>query len=330
MGAKIIAYVASTLPIALLDKKLADWNVSEVILQGKTHLGSYVYLQKRHPTLKVTVLSASPVLSCIHLMAVLLLIKFSRVRLVFFHECCCPIFDLLVKIIKPNGDFYPQVTLNSFLPVDPAEVTLTKLQKVIRIIGLEACFQYYRGELDNNEGFFFIQAVRSYPITIIRHDIGESQDILAAIMMKCKPCVNKAKILLLCGRDIVDDLELKRIYSAVINEATALGFECFVKDHPAEQARLNFFHEKAHVIDPVIPFELLDDEFFLVIGVASTGLLHFSKRAISIINFFSFVDEATRIRRLAHLTTMQGGSDIQCPRNFSELQKILIRLSARD
>lgn len=325
MTANTTAYVASTLPVAVLDKKIAEWGVSEVVLQGKTHLASYVYLQQRHPAVILKVLPASFVLGVVCLMGLLLWVKLSRRRLVFFHECCCPVFDVLVKVIKPAGDYYPQVTLTSFLRVKSADVAATKLQKVIRAFGLEGSFQYYRGDLDNNEGYFFVQAAKAYPASITTHEVAESRAILAAARIGGAPHGGEKKILLLCGRDVADDLELKRIYSQVIEQATSLGFTCYLKDHPAQHARLNLLHENACMIDPAMPLELVEDDFTLAIGVASTGLLHFSTRAISIIKLLPLGEEGASIRRIAHLVSMPGGEAVQFPEDLHELRGIFIK-----
>jgi hypothetical protein len=324
MTANTIAYVASTLPVAVLDKKIAEWGVTEVVLQGNAHLASYVYLQQRHPALILKVLPASFVLGVIHLMGVLLWTRLSRRRLVFFHECCCPVFDVLVKVIKPAGDYYPQVTLTSFLQVESADVAATKLQKVIRALGLEDWFHYYRGDLDNNEGYFFVQAAKAYPASIKTHEVTESRDILA-VRVGGPPLSREKKILLLCGRDVADDLELKRIYSQVIEQATSLGFICYMKDHPAQHARLNLLHENTCVIDPAMPLELLEDDFALAIGVASTGLVHFGNRAISIIKLLPVGEKGASIRRIAHLVSMPGGEAVQFPEDLHELRGIFIK-----
>lgn len=323
MTANTTAYVASTLPVAVLDKKIAEWGVAKIVLQGKTHLASYDYLQQRHPTVKLKVLPVSLVLGVIYLVGFLLWIKLSRNRLVFFHECCNPIFDVLVKVIKPAGDYYPQVTLTSFLRVESADVRVTRLQRVIRVLGLEGWFQYYRGDLDNNEGHFYVQAVKAYPASITTHEVSESSSILAATRIGRPLDIGEKKVLLLCGRDVADDLELKRLYSQVIELATSLGLTCYLKDHPATHARLNLEHKSVCTIDPAMPLELIEDDFMLAIGVASTGLLHFSTRAVSIIKLLSHGEDDASVRRIAHLASMPGGDAVQFPEDLQVLRGIL-------
>lgn len=321
MNVQTIAYVASTLPIAVLDKKIAEWGVTQIVLQGNTHLASYVYLQQRHPSLVLKVLSASLAISAIQLLGTLSLLKATGRRLIFFHECCCPVFDVLVTLFRPNGDYYPQVTLDSFLPIEPHEVVLSKQQKVFRVIGLENWFRYYRGDMDSNAGYFYVQSLKTYPPSITKHAIGESSAVLLGARVKAAG--RERKILLLCGRDIADVSELKKIYSQVIEQATSLGFLCYLKDHPAQNARLNLVHKNASSIDPAQPAELIVDDFTFVMGVASTGLLHFGSRAVSIIKLLPTGDDGASARRIAHLRSLAGGEEVQFPVDLEAFTHIL-------
>ena len=317
-----IAYVASTLPIALLDKKIAEWGVKKIILQGETHRASYVYLQQRHPAVRLKVLPISIPLGGIQLLIILLWIKLSRRRLIFFHECCCPVFDVLVTLVKPKGDYYPQVTLNSFVRVSSTEVEATKQQRIFRTFGLDTWFQYYRGDSDNNAGYFYVQVANTYPASIDKHEVAESSDTLSAARLERGRHAGGRKILLLLGQDVADTLELKKTYSRVIELATAQGFLCYIKDHPARTARLNLMHESVSTIDPQMPVELLEDDFSLIIGMASTGLLHFGARAVSIINLMSASEPSVSARRKAHLLSLKGSAVVSFPTSFEELLEI--------
>jgi hypothetical protein len=327
MAAGTTAFVASTLPIALLDIKIAEWGITEVILLGETHLASYRYLQQRHPAVVLRVLPSYFLLGTLYLMVFILKIKISRTRLVFFHECCCPVFDILTNFIRPTGDYYPQVSMNSFVLAKPEDVPKTKLQKIIRVLGFEGWFCYYRGDLDNNEGYFFVQTAKVYPAGIAIHTISESRTILRENFREPTLRDRKKKILILCGREVVDDLQLKKIYSQVIELAASEGFACYLKDHPAKHAQLNLIHKEAFKINPAIPLEFMEDDYVYIIGVASTALLHFNTRAISIIKLFPAGKEDEHKRRVLHLLDLPGGEEIQFPNDFFELKAILTRSS---
>jgi hypothetical protein len=324
LSSKRIAYVASTLPIGILDKKLNTWGINEIILQGAAHKASYEYLKTRHPFLKLRVLPRSFTLNFLVLTWILIKLKFDKGSVYFFHECCCPVFDILIKTIQPEGWHYPQVTMAGFKKVRPDEVSPTKLHRLICFLRLKDWFDFYRGDHENNEGYFFVPSIKSYPSSIIRNTLEESRQFLIESISQNKNFSHQKKIVILCGRDIVDDVELARVFSNIIDLARSLDYSCFTKDHPSAVARLNFFNEHAEVIDPSIPFELIEDDFTLVIGVASTALLRFSSRAISILKFFPLANKSARIRRVAHLANLPRGDLVRFPENLEELSEIFL------
>jgi len=325
ISGKRIAYVASTLPIGILDKKLSTWGINEIILQGAAHKASYEYLKNRHPLLHLRVLPRSFILNILVLTWILVKLKFVNGRVYFFHECCCPIFDILVKIIQPNGAHYPQVTMAGFKKVSSEEVFPTKLHRLICFLRLKDWFDFYRGENENNEGYFFVHSIKSYPISITRNTVEESRQFLIESISQNKNFSHLKKIIILCGRDIVDDIELTQVFSNIIDLARSFGYTCFLKDHPSAVGRLNFFNEHSEVIDPSIPFELIEDDFTLVIGVASTALLHFSSRAISILKLFPLANKSACARRIAHLVNLPGGDLVRFPRSLEELSEIFLK-----
>ena len=329
MSRKAVAYVASTLPVAILDRKIAAWGISEILLQSRDHLPGYVYLQRRHPNLKLVALPESKSLNALHLFFKLLKYRLSGKRLFFFHECSCPVFDIYVKIIKPKGEYYPQVTLSSFLLVKRQDIPKSKKEWVLLFSGMSGWFDYYRGDMDNNEGNFFVKALKKYPSSIASHNISESRASIENQLQKNFPMAIPRKILILCGRDVVNDDHLREIYRKIIYFSNSLGLSCYVKDHPSKMARLNLSYEGCHMIDNAMPVELIENDFMAVIGVASTGLLNFSERAISIINILPFESDDVRSRRCAHLSSMDGSEKVQTPTNMSALESILTEMEKR-
>jgi hypothetical protein len=72
-----------------------------------------------------------------------------------------------------------------------------------------------------------------------------------------------------------------------------------------------------------MPLELLEDDFTLALGVASTGLVHFGNRAISIIKLLPAGEEGASSRRIAHLVSILGGAVVRFPEDLAELGVIL-------
>ena len=74
----------------------------------------------------------------------------------------------------------------------------------------------------------------------------------------------KRKILILSGKDwIADEIQIKA-FLKIIEIALKYNFQCFIKDHPSIQGRLNLSHIKVQSIDPAIPVELIENDFAFV------------------------------------------------------------------
>jgi len=111
---KAIAYVASTLPIGLLHRHMEDFRI-ETIIMHENQLESYKYLVRLHPSVSIKILpKRHGIFYAIYLALILIKTKLFGHEIYFFHECCSPLFDLFLMVIKPCGHFYPQVTLRSF------------------------------------------------------------------------------------------------------------------------------------------------------------------------------------------------------------------------
>lgn len=326
------AYVASTLPIAFLDECVEPLSINTFVLDRRTLLDSYNYLQQRHPSVYMKVLPDLLIFKAMSLLILLLRIRFSSEKIIFFHECCCPVFDLLVKLIRPHGDFYPQVTLQSFLPIPESSVPkteMTLMYKALRILRLQDYFNYYQGDADNSAGYFIVMSIKHYPSTIQEHEIGEVQTWLKRESSITKIPNMENRVLLLCGRDVHSDQAVDSIYRSVVDLATKYGYACDVKDHPSERGRLNFKDSRTAIIDPSMPVELVPDQYTLVIGMGSTGLLHFSGKAVSLLCLRSEVNSEVNNgaidRRVIHLTSLSGENSIEFPKSVNELEGIFIK-----
>ncbi len=301
---------------------MQTWGIHRIVLHGRTHQASYQYLKERHPGVKLQILPDALFPKTIQSLILLLRIKLSGQTLFFFHECCCPIFDLLVKLIKPNGHHYPQVTLQSFESIPESSMPATRMHKALRMLQLHRFFNYYRGEADNGDGYFFVQSLKEYPENIQAHCIDSSRKLLKCKQPSFEDLDATNRVLLLCGRDIHSDHTVDALYRSVVDLAIKHGYECDIKDHPAEFARLNFKDDRGSVIDPAIPLELIPDKYALVVGMGSTGLLHFSEKGVSMLHIPSGASASSIARRVAHLCSLPGGQSIKFPGCLEELDAI--------
>ena len=92
------------------------------------------------------------------------------------------------------------------------------------------------------------------------------------------------------------------------------GFEIDIKDHPNKAVRLNEDNLiTGSVLNPYMPVEMIKDDYRVVIGCASTGLLKFRNRSYSIIEMLDMSDEEKKLRKI-HLLSLKNGKLI----NFLE------------
>jgi hypothetical protein len=317
-----IAYVASTLPIKIIDQQIKEWNIKIIILQGKSLFSSYIFLKNKHPDIIIRYMPKKISVAFLYLLLSLAYYKLINKKIFFFHECCWPFFDLLIKILKNKAECYPQVELNSFLKIKSDEIYSSKLQIFLKIFRIENWFDYYRAELDGGTGFFYVPRMREYPLSIVRHQVNESYEILKSSKMK-NGLIEK-KILFICGREIIEDDKVISVYKKIIEKAKEFGFQCYLKDHPNLKSRLNLRINDVNEIDPNKPVEFVEDIFAMVIGVASTGLLNFENKAISIIKLLHDNNKVEEInRRLTHLTSMPNGKGIKIPVDIEEMIQIM-------
>ena len=313
------AFIASTLPISTLNQNIKNWGIKKIIVQNQFNEASYKYLQHRHPNLVLIILSDRFLLRFLHIFWILLCCKVYQRRIIFFHECCCPAFDILVKLLHPKGDYYPQVTLDSFDLLEPTERVESKLWVVFKYFGISRWFNVYKGDADGGIGKFILFSCLNYPKSIHKHKILRSNNF---IELQPDSSYESRRVLFLCGKDVVSELELSHLIIRVIDVFVSEGWECYTKDHPAPSSRLNLIHSSATTIDPAMPIELIPLNFSVVVAIASTGLINSSKRAVSIIKLLPNIDQFARDRRIKHLKALPDGKKIFFCTHFSDLIKI--------
>jgi hypothetical protein len=318
-----VAYVASTLPVAVLDAMIPIWKVNKIWVASNALGKSYLHLRSKHPDVCISQQLPGYVgvfqLAWIHLYS-----RLTRSNIFFFHECSCPIFDVLASIIKPYGHHYPQVHMGGFKKIPAREVALAQafgryILKLTRVFRLLDKFDFYQGCGDNGATFNVV-SIREYPSSIKRHSVLESGSITLARLSLIS--TNNGNIVFLAGRDAVQDGDLKNIYMKLITMATKIGYKCYIKDHPNPSGRLNITHSDATVIDPYVPIELIVDRFAVAIGVASTGLVYFRTRAVSFLEITGMpADEV--IFRKQHLLGLQGGASITFVNDLKEFPAVV-------
>lgn len=314
-----IAFVGSTLPIPILKNKLIDWNINKIILSDKKLYNAYNYLLESNVNFnfKILYVPSNKILSWFYLFFTILNCKINSKDVYFFHECCWLNFDILVLLFRIKSYYFPQVTLDSFI-INKNIILKSLLQKFIfKIFNLKDKFNQYKVIDDNDKGFYFILSVNIYPSFVQSHPIIDSLKYRSSNNHQSNYSNN---ILLLVGTETIANTIMQKLYMEIINDLYLLGFKLFLKNHPREDAQLFIPKSSKYIsLNPQLPVELIEDQYFAVIGCASTSLYNFNNKVYSVLNFCG-MDEFTKTLRKKHLLSLKlVNSNINFPNTKKEL-----------
>ena len=312
-----VAFAGSTLPIKVLFYNIKNWDIDEIIISHSSLLKSFYIIKKNFPDIKLSILPSNNFAQIIFITYNLLKCKILNRRIYFFHECCCLLFDLLVNIFNNNCEFHPQVTMNSFVEVSPFK--FSKSYMLISTLNNIKNFKFYKYTAGNNEGEKYIWSCINYNTNIKRYKINQ---INFNNKKNIKSKIIENKVLFIVGTEPVDNQSLILLYNKLIKIFMKKKIKVYIKDHPNEDVRLNKKNLLlGEEIPPHIPVELLDDNYKLIVGCASTALISFEDRAYSILDISKISDKEKKLRK-KHLFSMPNGKKI----NFfkSEINDALI------
>jgi hypothetical protein len=302
---RTVAFVGSLLPARFLLERGVELNVYRIVVLNRTHQRSFEYLSRHIPESRVSRLGGGQLVAAALLAGHLVAAKLMRRRVLFFHECCWPLFDLLVSAVRPRGLFVPQVTMDGFdtISVDemPPSASLIRRLTVAAFKPWLRSLIVYRAPKDSGEqGYNYLLAMRTYPRSIEvsplarRPDPGGGRPAHEPIAPGAVP-----RILLIGGTEPVPDEDLRRLYTTVAEIGRAEGYDVSFKDHPIHS--MGFEGKPCAVIDPALPMELVTERFAFSIGVASTAIFGVGDRKLSIMNLLEAMPEPVRQLRRERL-----------------------------
>lgn len=313
--------VASTLPVGFIAAQSDALKIKRVYVLSKVHALSYLSLKERNPELDVVRVPSGLLPQSLYWLFVLLRARLTGTNIIFFHECCLPILDLLLCAIRPRGYYFPQVTMSGFEEVEPAAFPRNKIYRLLKLLGVIERFRFYRSPEIGDGGSEYVVSIRQYPDSITSMGVGYSREVVA----RCYSCggAKTNKILFIAGKSFVADARQAEIFSVLGAVAHANGYVCHIKDHPNPVYRLNLCIEGAVVIDPLLPIELMDNDYHLAVGVSSSALLGFNERAISLINLLEGMSQEDRLLCVKHFEDAFPGNRINYIRSFDEFGTLL-------
>lgn len=311
------AFVASTLPIYALDKNIRLWKIKEIFLASEDLFQSYKFLVDRFPEVKIIIIPKDRLFQSFFLFWQFLKIKFSRNKSYFFHECCWVVFDLLVNLLKPRSEFYPQVKMDANPINNDYFVKGSFWKKFFIFFWMRKIFNCHK--LISNDSYCF--AIKEYPKSTKVNEISSRKSI--------KNHNIKSKKVLLIIDSSFRQVNVMSIMQKIIKLLLVNGYDCEMKDHPRKIERFEIKDEfsdfQVKEINPQMPIELMDDKYCAAIGLYSTALLFFGDRAISIINLLNEFGSEYEYQK-KHFINMPGGNEILYINNVEEILDFLFNI----
>lgn len=320
-GNKSVCIVASTLPAGFMASQVEALDIATIIVMNENLALSYKVFKDKHPAIKIVCAPKGLLALSLFFLRKLIWARFHRHSIVFFHECCLTLLDLLLMLVKPSGFHFPQVTMSGWDEIEFSQFPRQKLTILIRILGLVPRFRFHRFPAIGDYMPEHVMSVRKYPNSIISKDVAFVREMIAQSIC----CVegNSKKILFIAGKSCVPDFVQCRLYEELIKIANSHGYACVIKDHPNPVYRLNLSVDCATSYDPLMPSELLNENFNLVVGVSSTSLLAYDERSISLVNLMAEMTPSDRALCINHFEKTAPGNKIKYINSIDDYKKLL-------
>jgi hypothetical protein len=316
-----ICFVASTLPVGFIVSQVDSLKIKKIIVVSQSLEGSYLILKKKYPYIEIVQAPSGFLIQPIYFFAQLLAVKLNKNSVIIFHECCIPLLDLLLKLVKPTGYYFPQVTMRSFEEIKFAQYPKTKLTVFLNVFGLVSYFKLYRAPPVGDYEPEYALSIREYPGSIVVKDVQFSRELISKYYSEGSS--KTKKILFVIGKTCVSNLEQINIFQTLAEFAYSKGYACYIKDHPNPIYRLDLQIDNTITIDPLVPVELLERDYSWIVGVSSSALLSFGDRSISILNLFEGMSSDDRIALANHYINADPENKINFINSLDEFKGLL-------
>lgn len=248
----------------------------------------------------------------------ILLCKFNKQRYFHvYHEGNNYIFDLLWLVFNPTVYRTEYYGLEALVSVDKSQVINSNYFKLIKILKLTNCFEYFRSVDDAGKpDIYWFRVMDKW----VADNIKPESSQLATFE-------DEKTALLLVGTDVYEDSELIEVINRIITCLLANSFSVSIKDHPNPDFQLLKKNSLNNIqgINVLNPESLAEDyvnEYCYGIGFGSTGILNF-KRPISA---YGFLNQSEKVQqRIAHLENISRAlrASVYFPVNEKELMEYI-------
>lgn len=314
--------VASTLPVGFMVAQFEALHIRKIFVMSKELEDSYLSF-KRHKDMSIDVIRVPEGLlaQVSFFLHMLIGARLAGISVVFFHECCLPVLDVLLNIVRPSGYYLPQVSMSSWQEIEFSQFPYGRMAKLLRWLGIAGHFRYYHSApVGDAEGEYVLSA-KKYPESIVTMSIAFSRDAVSKSRFACAQTIRK--ILFITGKSSVADESQRKLYLELVRMAQARGYECHVKDHPNPVYRLDMKADGVVIINPELPAELLEPDYYLVVGVSSSALLNFDGYSVSLLRLIEGMSEKDREARMKHFSAASPDNKIQYVQSTDQFASLL-------
>ena len=326
----LTAFVASTLPALFLSRNLDKLNINRVIVSRQDLFQSFLFLKEKFQDLEIIIL---PKQNQRHFLRSE--IVSSNKGIVIFHECGWLDLDLLLLDIQPKVYYFPQVTLKSFTQLELKDLTIIKLLILIcrnpslssikfayKVLTLKDLFFYYSSPADGTRRLGFEYSLNHKKLKHLEtsHETTSFHDekpIQKAVEQKSK------NIIFLLGTDVFEREKIVLKFKELFQLVQKKGYRVFLKDHPNPDHRLNLEYNDAIKLEPSTPFEVIEMDYWLKIGLGSSALAYEADKSICIFYLLGDQEDDIVSNRVNHLKHLPRGDRIKYAKSLSSIDELL-------
>lgn len=306
--AKTVWLCASTLPARLIrnSEGLPEeiW-VTSSALKASYDLGIFAEIANPLERPKVKVVGQKVKGGVLSLFLSLTREKRAGTSFVFFHECCWPLLDLFLLLIRPSAVLYPQVSMAAFPVLSGRERRNLHLglRKSVLTFLASPVFEF---RMVKDQGRTTLSPVcRKYPNSVVRFPYVPRQTNLVNAVSK------RRRVLFVGAVDLVEPDEISRKFVELAHRLKAKGIGCSFKDHPNPDLRLGGDQSVYDTSErPEVPIEFILDEYSVLIGLFSTSLIGFPGLSVSIAPMWKDRNTAEYDERMRFFGTISRSSSV--------------------
>ena len=257
------------------------------------------------------------------LIYILFKIKIFNHKIIFFHECCNPLFDSLINILNIKGLYFPiadPLKMEKGYNISAFKVNFLPLKKKIIYFFFHFLIRkfkfYMRKNPDGIPVLYFVMRKYNKNILIQKKNLVKKNHFFKTKTKKGKLLIFLSKVPNINGQDY--NYKMIKTFVKLINFCKKENIKVYIKDHPTKSSRINLKEKNLSKIDPEKPAELIKyDDYDFFVSLTSNSLCSFDGKAVSVVNLISKKKNVVKFYKQPFVNRDLKG--IKYPKTFNEL-----------